>query len=127
MPEETLTVLGGGNNNCNVSWGGGNGNNGGAGNSGKNGGTKYEGATSQLKLNDRVVIQLYLCNPINPEYTGAPWGSDKNAASIIEANKNKSASYKANIQNWRRGYAKDGSLDTPAVYKVNGEGDVDYY
>ena len=62
MPEETLTVLGGGNNNCNVSWGGGNGNNGGAGNSGKNGGTKYEGATSQLKLNDRVVIQLYLSN-----------------------------------------------------------------
>ncbi|WP_142478199.1 hypothetical protein [Klebsiella pneumoniae] len=73
MPEETLTVVGGGNNSCNVSWGGGNGNNGGAGYSGKYGGTSYEGATSMLKLNDRVLIQLYLCNPLNPDYIGAPW------------------------------------------------------
>ncbi|WP_220428231.1 hypothetical protein, partial [Klebsiella pneumoniae] len=85
MPEETLTVVGGGNNSCNVSWGGGNGNNGGAGYSGKYGGTSYEGATSMLKLNDRVLIQLYLCNPLNPDYIGAPWGSDKDAESIIRA------------------------------------------
>ncbi|MCL3521803.1 hypothetical protein ACH6X9_27640, partial [Klebsiella pneumoniae] len=85
MPEEILTVVGGGNNSCNVSWGGGNGNNGGAGYSGKYGGTSYEGATSMLKLNDRVLIQLYLCNPLNPDYIGAPWGSDKDAESIIRA------------------------------------------
>ncbi|HDT5146507.1 TPA: hypothetical protein QHS21_002568 [Klebsiella michiganensis] len=127
MPEETLTVLGGGNNSCNVSWGGGNGNNGGAGNSGKNGGTGYEGATSMLKLNDRVLIQLYLCNPVNPEYTGAPWGSDKNAASIIRANRDKPGKFKANIQNWHAGNGNTGSLASPAVNKTNSIGDVDYF
>ncbi|HEF4888362.1 colicin-like pore-forming protein [Klebsiella oxytoca] len=125
MPEETLTVLGGGNNSCNVSWGGGNGNNGGAGNSGKNGGTSYEGATSILKLNDRVLIQLYLCNPVNPEYTGAPWGSDKNAASIIRANRDKPGKFKANIQNWKT--SGTGSLGSPAIGKSFSSGDVDTY
>lgn len=125
MPEETLTVLGGGNNSCNVSWGGGNGNNGGAGNSGKNGGTSYEGATSILKLNDRVLIQLYLCNPVNPEYTGAPWGSDKNAASIIKANRDKPGKFKANIQNWKT--SGTGSLGSPTIGKTSDSGDVDIY
>lgn len=125
MPEETLTVIGGGNNSCNVSWGGGNGNNGGAGNSGKNGGTSYEGATSILKLNDRVLIQLYLCNPVNPEYIGAPWGSDKNAASIIKANRDKPGKFKANIQNWKT--SGTGSLGSPAIGKASSSGDVDTY
>ncbi|HDW2559458.1 TPA: hypothetical protein RLU46_004824 [Klebsiella pneumoniae] len=127
MPEETLTVVGGGNNSCNVSWGGGNGNNGGAGYSGKYGGTSYEGATSMLKLNDRVLIQLYLCNPLNPDYIGAPWGSDKDAESIIRANRDKAGKFKANIQNWHAGYGKTGSLNSPAVNKLNDRGDKQYF
>ncbi|HBR8850914.1 colicin-like pore-forming protein [Klebsiella pneumoniae] len=125
MPEETLTVVGGGNNSCNVSWGGGNGNNGGAGYSGKYGGTSYEGATSMLKLNDRVLIQLYLCNPLNPDYIGAPWGSDKDAESIIRANRDKAGKFKANIQNWKT--SGTGSLGSPVVGKSYSSGDVDTY
>ncbi|WP_142879997.1 hypothetical protein [Klebsiella pneumoniae] len=125
MPEETLTVVGGGNNSCNVSWGGGNGNNGGAGYSGKYGGTSYEGATSMLKLNDRVLIQLYLCNPLNPDYIGAPWGSDKDAESIIRANRDKPGKFKANIQNWKT--SGTGSLGSPVVGKSYSSGDVDTY
>ncbi|WP_094642881.1 colicin-like pore-forming protein [Klebsiella pneumoniae] len=125
MPEETLTVVGGGNNSCNVSWGGGNGNNGGAGYSGKYGGTSYEGATSMLKLNDRVLIQLYLCNPLNPDYIGAPWGSDKDAESIIRANRDKPGKFKANIQNWKT--SGTGSLGNPVVGKSYSSGDVDTY
>lgn len=125
MPEETLTVVGGGNNSCNVSWGGGNGNNGGAGYSGKYGGTSYEGATSMLKLNDRVLIQLYLCNPLNPDYIGAPWGSDKDAKSIIRANRDKAGKFKANIQNWKT--SGTGSLGSPVVGKSYSSGDVDTY
>ncbi|HEE3619404.1 colicin-like pore-forming protein [Klebsiella pneumoniae] len=125
MPEETLTVVGGGNNSCNVSWGGGNGNNGGAGYSGKYGGTSYEGATSMLKLNDRVLIQLYLCNPLNPDYIGAPWGSDKNAESIIRANRDKPGKFKANIQNWKT--SGTGSLGSPVIGKASSSGDVDTY
>ncbi|HEE2192784.1 TPA: hypothetical protein R7B84_005162 [Klebsiella pneumoniae] len=125
MPEETLTVIGGGNNSCNVSWGGGNGNNGGAGYSGKYGGTSYEGATSMLKLNDRVLIQLYLCNPLNPDYIGAPWGSDKDAESIIRANRDKAGKFKANIQNWKTSGTV--SLGSPVVGKSYSSGDVDTY
>jgi hypothetical protein len=125
MPEETLTVVGGGNNSCNVSWGGGNGNNGGAGYSGKYGGTSYEGATSMLKLNDRVLIQLYLCNPLNPDYIGAPWGSDKDAESIIRANRDKPGKFKANIQNWKT--SGTGSLGSPVIGKSSSSGDVDTY
>ncbi|HBS3054500.1 TPA: hypothetical protein MAE98_005083 [Klebsiella pneumoniae] len=125
MPEETLTVVGGGNNSCNVSWGGGNGNNGGAGYSGKYGGTSYEGATSMLKLNDRVLIQLYLCNPLNPDYIGAPWGSDKDAESIIRANRDKPGKFKANIQNWKT--SGTGSLGSPVIGKASSSGDVDTY
>ncbi|HCF6523788.1 TPA: hypothetical protein NIY60_004971 [Klebsiella pneumoniae] len=125
MPEETLTVVGGGNNSCNVSWGGGNGNNGGAGYSGKYGGTSYEGATSMLKLNYRVLIQLYLCNPLNPDYIGAPWGSDKDAESIIRANRDKAGKFKANIQNWKT--SGTGSLGSPVVGKSYSSGDVDTY
>ncbi len=125
MPEETLTVVGGGNNSCNVSWGGGNGNNGGAGYSGKYGGTSYEGATSMLKLNDRVLIQLYLCNPLNPDYIGAPWGSDKDAESIIRATRDKSGKFKANIQNWKT--SGTGSLRSPVVGKSYSSGDVATY
>ncbi len=125
MPEETLTVVGGGNNSCNVSWGGGNGNNGGAGYSGKYGGTSYEGATSMLKLNDRVLIQLYLCNPLNPDYIGAHWGSDKDAESIIRANRDKAGNFKANIKHWKT--SGTGSLGSPVVGKSYSSGDVDTY
>ncbi len=125
MPEETLTGVGGGNTSCNVSWGGGNGNNGGAGYSGKFGGTSYEGATITLKLNDRVLIQLYLCNPSNPDYIGEPWGSDKDAESIIRANRDKAGKFKANIQNWKT--SGTGSLGSPVVGKSYSSGDVDTY
>ncbi|ATM51373.1 hypothetical protein CRN65_27635 (plasmid) [Klebsiella pneumoniae] len=78
-----------------------------------------------LKLNDRVLIQLYLCNPLNPDYIGAPWGSDKDAESIIRANRDKAGKFKANIQNWKT--SGTGSLGSPVVGKSYSSGDVDTY
>lgn len=128
MPEETLTVLGGGDNGCNVSWGGGNGNNGGTGNSNKNGGTDYQGATMKFELGGRALIDMYLCNPINPISSGAPWGSDKNAAEIIRTHRNNPSRFKANIQNWHVGSGKTGSLASPAINDLSGwGGDMLYF
>lgn len=116
MSEETMTVGG-----SDVHWGGGsgNGNNGGAGN---NNGVSRNGPVVSYDLDGTVRINIYGANPICPPVSGAPWGSDKNAASIISANMNRQSKFKANIQNWHAGYGSTGSLDSPAINDLSGRG-----
>lgn len=120
--EDSMTVTG--NGGSDVHWGGGsgNGNGGGAGN---NGSVRRDGPVLTFDLDGKARINFYSANPINPEVSGAPWGSDKNAASIINANKNKPSQFKANIQNWKAG--TKGSLDSPAVNTLGSVGDVDRF
>ncbi len=116
MSEETMTV-----NGSDVHWGGGSGkgNSGGACN---DDGVSSNGPVVSYGLDGKVRINIYGANPICPLVSGAPWGSDKNAASIISANLNRKSRFKANIYNWHAGYGNTGSLDSPAINDLSGWG-----
>ncbi|EPQ5216433.1 colicin-like pore-forming protein [Klebsiella aerogenes] len=122
--EDSMTVNG--NAGSGVHWGGGsgNGNGGGAGNTD---GVRRDGPVVTYDADGSIRINIYGADPINPVTSGAPWGDDKNAASIINANRNKPAKYKANIKNWHEGYVKTGSMDSPAVNILNDSGDKQFF
>lgn len=124
MPEDSMTVTG--NGGSGVHWGGGsgNGNNGGASSTG--GANVAFGGEITIDLGNGYTATIIGTHPINPEVSNVPWGSDKNAASIINANKNKPSEYKANIKNWKASTSK-GSLDSPTVSKQGSAGDVDRF
>lgn len=124
--EDSMTVTG--NGGSDVHWGGGSGNGNGGGavsSNGVSGANVAYGGIIDFDLGNGVIGTIIGMHPINPEVAEVPWGSDKNAASIINANKNKPAKFKANIQNWK--VSTTGSLDKPGVAMSGSNGDVDTY
>lgn len=120
--EESMTVNG--NGGSGVHWGGGSGNGGGA---SSNGANVAFGGQMSIDLGNGYIATFIGTHPINPIVSGAPWGSDKNAASIISSYKDKPAKFKANIQNWTSDKNKAGSLNSPAVGQAGSNNDVDNF
>lgn len=115
--------------NNSSSAGGGNGNGGGnpGSSNSSNGANMAWGGAVEIDLGNGMIATIIGIHPLNPGICGVPWADEKDARSIRENNKYKSAKYKADVKNWKIGNYKNGSLASPSIYKQDSFKDETHY
>lgn len=115
--------------NNSSSAGGGNGNGGGnpSSSNSSNGANMAWGGAVEIDLGNGMIATIIGTHPLNPGICGVPWADEKDAKSVKEGNKYKSAKFKADVKKWKVGNYKNGSLASPSIYVGNSFKDETHY